>query len=88
MLPTMRGRRSGLIINVSSGAVSMEFSAMSIYSASKFALEGFSEAVSYEFATQNIVLKLIQNIKLKRRRNMSAARSFLATSAVNGFHMC
>jgi short-subunit dehydrogenase len=33
---------------------------MSIYSASKFALEGFSEAVSYELASQNIVLKLIE----------------------------
>jgi hypothetical protein len=62
--------------------------AMSIYSASKFALEGISEAVSYELASQNIVLKLIQNVKLKRRRNMSAARSFFATSAVIGFQMC
>jgi len=33
---------------------------MSIYSASKFALEGFSEAVSYELASQNIVVKLIE----------------------------
>jgi short-subunit dehydrogenase len=33
---------------------------MSLYSASKFALEGFSEAVSYELTSQNIVLKLIE----------------------------
>lgn len=32
-----------------------------MYVASKFALEGFSEAVAYELATQNIVLKLVES---------------------------
>jgi NAD(P)-dependent dehydrogenase (short-subunit alcohol dehydrogenase family) len=59
-LPTMRQQRSGMIINVSSGGGIYGVPAMSIYSASKFALEGFSEAVSYELASQNIVLKLIE----------------------------
>jgi NAD(P)-dependent dehydrogenase (short-subunit alcohol dehydrogenase family) len=59
-LPTMRRQRSGMIINVSSGGGIYGVPAMSIYSASKFALEGFSEAVSYELASQNIVLKLIE----------------------------
>ena len=31
---------------------------------------------------------LPQNVKLKRRRNTSAPRSFFATSAVIGFQMC
>jgi len=35
--------------------------AMSLYSASKFALEGLSEAVSYELASQDIVVKLIES---------------------------
>jgi short-subunit dehydrogenase len=59
-LPTMRRQRSGTIINVSSGGGIYGVPAMSIYSASKFALEGFSEAVSYELASQNIVVKLIE----------------------------
>ena len=60
LLPTMRRQRSGMIINVSSGGGIYGVPAMSIYSASKFALEGFSEAVSYELASQNIVVKLIE----------------------------
>jgi len=60
VLPAMRRQRSGMIINVSSGGGIYGVPAMSIYSASKFALEGFSEAVSYELASQNIVLKLIE----------------------------
>jgi NAD(P)-dependent dehydrogenase (short-subunit alcohol dehydrogenase family) len=59
-LPAMRRQRSGTIINVSSGGGIYGVPAMSFYSASKFALEGFSEAVSYELASQNIVLKLIE----------------------------
>jgi short-subunit dehydrogenase len=34
---------------------------MPLYSASKFALEGLSEAVSYELASQDIVVKLIES---------------------------
>jgi NAD(P)-dependent dehydrogenase (short-subunit alcohol dehydrogenase family) len=59
-LPTMRRQRGGMIINVGSGGGVYGVPAMSFYSASKFALEGFSEAVSYELASQNIVLKLIE----------------------------
>jgi NAD(P)-dependent dehydrogenase (short-subunit alcohol dehydrogenase family) len=59
-LPTMRRQRGGMIINVSSGGGIYGVPAMSLYSASKFALEGFSEAVSYELTSQNIVLKLIE----------------------------
>ncbi|HYT57060.1 MAG TPA: SDR family NAD(P)-dependent oxidoreductase [Verrucomicrobiae bacterium] len=32
---------------------------ISLYCASKFALEGFSEALAYELASQNIVVKLV-----------------------------
>lgn len=33
---------------------------MSLYCASKFALEGFSEATSYELASQNITVKIVE----------------------------
>jgi NAD(P)-dependent dehydrogenase (short-subunit alcohol dehydrogenase family) len=32
----------------------------SLYCASKFALEGFSEALAYELASQNIIVKLVE----------------------------
>lgn len=47
------------MINVSSGAGIFTLPMISLYCASKFALEGFSEARSYELASQNITVKLI-----------------------------
>jgi NAD(P)-dependent dehydrogenase (short-subunit alcohol dehydrogenase family) len=60
VLPHFRERRGGLILNVSSGGGIYGVPAMSLYSASKFALEGFSEAVSYELGSLGIGIKLIQ----------------------------
>ena len=33
---------------------------ISLYCASKFALEGFSESLSYELASQNIIVKIVE----------------------------
>jgi short-subunit dehydrogenase len=49
-----------MIINVSSGAGLFTLPMASLYCASKFALEGFSEALSYELASQNIVVKIVE----------------------------
>lgn len=59
ILPHMRGNQGGAIINVSSGAGMFTLPMISMYCASKFALEGFSEALSYELASQNIRVKLV-----------------------------
>ena len=60
VLPSMRAAKSGVILNVSSGAGIYALPLISLYCASKFALEGFSEAVSYELAAQGIVVKLVE----------------------------
>ncbi len=52
--------KGGLIINVSSGAGIFALPMISLYCASKFALEGFSESLSYELASQNIVVKIVE----------------------------
>ena len=60
VLPQMRKQKSGVIINVSSRAGIIAQPMISLYSASKFALEGFSEALSFELAAVGIAVKIIQ----------------------------
>lgn len=59
VLPHFRARHRGTIVNVSSGAGIFTLPMLSLYCASKFALEGFSEALSYELASQKITVKLV-----------------------------
>ena len=60
VLPGMRERRDGRIINVSSVSGMMAMPAMGAYSASKFALEGASESLWYEARPWGIKVSLIQ----------------------------
>lgn len=60
VLPIMRKQGSGLIINLSSMGGKITLPMLSLYHASKFALEGFSESLSYELTSQNIKVKLIE----------------------------
>ena len=65
VLPIMRGQRSGRIINVSSltGLAATPF--MGIYSASKFALEGYSEALRHELRPLGIHVSMVEPSFLK-----------------------
>lgn len=59
ILPHFRANKAGMIINVSSGAGIFTLPTLSIYCASKFALEGFSEALAYEMLALGIGVKLV-----------------------------
>jgi short-subunit dehydrogenase len=60
VLPRMRAQCFGRILNVSSVGGMMAMPTMSMYSASKFALEGATEALWYEVKPWNIRVSLIQ----------------------------
>ncbi len=80
VLPHFRKQRSGIILNVSSGAGVFGLPMISAYNASKFALEGFSESLSYELASQNIVVKIVEpggvtSTDFVKRSSQEAARS-------------
>jgi NAD(P)-dependent dehydrogenase (short-subunit alcohol dehydrogenase family) len=59
-LPMMRARRRGRVINVSSAAGRTTIPLMAPYHASKWALEGLTEAWSYELAPFGIRVILIE----------------------------
>ena len=60
VLPYMRAARKGKIINVSSLAGAMAIPFQAFYSASKFAVEGYSEALSMEVAPFNIKISIVE----------------------------
>ncbi|MDB6078721.1 MAG: short-chain dehydrogenase [Akkermansiaceae bacterium] len=60
ILPHFREQQAGVIVNISSGAGVFALPMISLYCASKFALEGFSEALSYELSSQGISVKFVE----------------------------
>jgi len=60
VLPAMRMQGSGTIVNVSSLAGIAGFPSQSIYCGTKYAVEGISEALSYELGPFGIKLVLIE----------------------------
>jgi NAD(P)-dependent dehydrogenase (short-subunit alcohol dehydrogenase family) len=60
VLPQMRARKSGCIINVTSVAGRISASPLGSYAASKFALEALSEALAQEAKMFNIRVAIVQ----------------------------
>jgi NAD(P)-dependent dehydrogenase (short-subunit alcohol dehydrogenase family) len=78
VLPHFRANRSGVIVNVSSGVGVFTLPLLSLYSASKFAVEGFSESLAYELASVGVAVKIVEpggviTTDFVKRSNLEAA---------------
>lgn len=60
VLPHMRKEKDGMIINISSVGGRMTFPLFSLYHATKFAVEGFSESLQYEMEQIGVKVKIVE----------------------------
>lgn len=79
-LPAMRERGTGTIVQMSSQGGRMSFPGVSAYSASKFALEGWSEALAGEVVPFGIRVMLVEPSRFRTDFNAGDVLEFAAAS--------
>ncbi|MGV3621247.1 MAG: SDR family oxidoreductase [Archangium sp.] len=85
VLPHFREKKSGVFVNVSSGAGVFVLPTASLYSASKFALEAFSEGLAWEVGTFGVKVKLLEPGGFATSFNERAGKEAAASSSVPGY---
>jgi NAD(P)-dependent dehydrogenase (short-subunit alcohol dehydrogenase family) len=60
VLPQMRARRGGVVVNVSSSATFVPMPLVAVYTASKTAVEGFTGSLAHELAQFGVRVKLVE----------------------------
>jgi NAD(P)-dependent dehydrogenase (short-subunit alcohol dehydrogenase family) len=60
VLPQFRGRRSGVVVNVTSSATLAPMPLVAVYTASKMAIEGFTASLALELEAFNVRVKLVE----------------------------
>ena len=76
VLPHMRERQQGLMVQVSSGLGRIVFPTQGWYVAMKFAVEGMSEALAYELAPFGVELTIVQPTQYPTQFLANARRYF------------
>ena len=82
-LPIFRQQRNGLIIQISSHSGVKGFAGFGVYGASKFALEGFSEALAQEVAPLGIRVTIVEPGPF--RTKFAGAGFGLATTIIDDY---
>ena len=83
-LPAMRGRGTGTIVQMSSQGGRMSFPGVSAYSASKFALEGWSEALAGEVAPFGIRVMIVEPSRFRTGFHGADVLEFVEASETYG----
>jgi NAD(P)-dependent dehydrogenase (short-subunit alcohol dehydrogenase family) len=60
VLPQLRARRSGVVVNVTSSATLVPTPMVAVYTASKMAIEGFTASLALELEAFNVRVKLVE----------------------------
>ncbi len=60
VLPQLRARRSGVVVNVTSSATLARMPLVAVYTASKMAIEGFTASLALELEAFNVRAKLVE----------------------------
>ena len=60
IIPHLRNHGGGTIVNISSGVGLAAVPLLALYTATKHAVEGLAESLSYELESQNILVKLVE----------------------------
>jgi NAD(P)-dependent dehydrogenase (short-subunit alcohol dehydrogenase family) len=60
VLPQLRARRSGVIVNVTSSAVLAPMPLVAVYTASKMAIDGFTASLALELEAFDVRVKLVE----------------------------
>ncbi|MEV0650649.1 SDR family NAD(P)-dependent oxidoreductase [Phytomonospora sp. NPDC050363] len=81
-LPVMRGQESGTIVQMSSQGGRTSFPGVSAYSASKFALEGWSESLAGEVAPFGIRVMIVEPSRFRTDFNAGDVLEFTDSSEV------
>ncbi|ALL06927.1 hypothetical protein AQ505_16370 [Pedobacter sp. PACM 27299] len=84
-MPYFRKQKSGNIISVTSGVGRDTVPLVSIYAASKFALEGFCESLSFELAAQNIKVKIIEPGNISTNFEQTTKSNFAADHTLTDY---